>query len=97
MIKHPFPVLLEHSLPLPARSEITMHVCSRDPYGSGSEHVTTRKFLAQCGTKFVVEITHKGMIKSIVPLDNCVPKCRYCQERIESIRTLIANELKQSR
>jgi hypothetical protein len=77
--------VLEHNVPF---QTLTVHICERE-----SSNTVIRKFRSKCGNTLEVHVTSRsGYIRTIKPLDVCQVNCMDCQDRMRSIRELIARE-----
>ena len=78
---------IESDVPL-APLQITAFICRR---GRKQVVAQTRKFLADCGTKIIVEISEQGKIINMKPEYECDAglECPRCLDRTSKIRILI--------
>lgn len=74
---------LDDAIPIPS---VMIQICDRSPRSFDM----IRKFIAGCGTKFVVNLTKNGKIRSIEVEYGCAHPCALCKDRIEKIKELIA-------
>jgi hypothetical protein len=77
-------------VPLQPSDFLTAFLCRHKRKGTAIE---TRKFIAQCGTKIIVETGIRGQIVSMEPEDPCKAgeSCPQCKDQIDKIAILIAN------
>jgi len=66
---------------------VTLFVCRRS---SNDDSLIIRKFVAECGTKWIFEISKRGKVKNLTSETQCKRDCPKCAERIAKVRALIA-------
>ena len=80
------------TVPLPLATTVTacarhtQNRCDRSP----KSFDTIRKFVAECGSRFIVAVTKSKNIRSITKEYPCVVGCPHCEFRRAKIRELIA-------
>lgn len=80
---------IESDVPLAPNPEVVAFICRR----SHKSVASIRKFIAECGTKIVVQLGSRGGILRMDPEYPCSfgKDCLHCRDRMEKIRVLIEN------
>jgi len=70
---------------------LTSFACRHNGHRRGATVAVTRKFMAECGTKIIVNVGVRGRIVKMEPEYPCDVgrECSSCLDRMEKIRILI--------
>jgi hypothetical protein len=85
---------IESGIPLEqqdALEYLTSFACRHNGHRRGATVAVTRKFLAECGTKIIVDIGVRGEIVKMAPEYPCDAgkDCPRCKDRMSKIAILI--------
>jgi hypothetical protein len=83
-------MIFEIESDIPLVKQIAPIICRR----GRSSVAITRKFIAECGTKIIVNVGARGGILKMEPEYPCKAgkECDHCKDRMSKIRILIENE-----